>query len=266
MIRAVRSFINEWFIESNRMERMWHMAKMDFKLTYFDSVFGLLWALAKPLYRMALYWVVFQVLLDGARSENYGVFLFLGIILFHVFTDGISSSMKILSAKRYLFEHTDMTPIEAYLASMASEGIGFLFNFFAFFIVGFLLGAVDVNLYYFYLIPIFISLILMTLGASFILSTMFMFFHDIQQFWNIIVQALFFLSPVLYRGGLFGKLPALNYLNPIAGIIINSRLIILDGNPPSFSLLLYNITYSMILLFIGIYVLNTYAKRASELL
>jgi ABC-2 type transport system permease protein len=266
MIAEVRTFVNEWFIDSNRVERIWHMAKMDFKVSYFDSVFGLMWALAKPLYRMALYWVVFQVLLDGRKSENYGVFLFLGMLVFHFFTDGISSNMKILSNKRYLFESTDMMPIEAYLATMASEGIGFAFNMFALLVVGFILEAVQVNFYYFYLIPVFLSLAIMTLGASFILSTMFMFFHDIQQFWNIFAQALFFLYPVLYRGGLFDKMPILNYINPAAGFVINVRLIMLEGLEPNLSLMLYNICCSLIVLFIGIYVLDKYSKRASELL
>ena len=40
--------VKDWVGRSNKLERLWLMAKIEFKLRYYENKLGLLWALIKP--------------------------------------------------------------------------------------------------------------------------------------------------------------------------------------------------------------------------
>ena len=73
--------------ENNRLERIWLMAKFDFITRYYGSVLGLFWALLKPLFQLSIYYAVFTLVFTN-KTENFLLFLFVGIILFQFFADG----------------------------------------------------------------------------------------------------------------------------------------------------------------------------------
>src|SRR5688572_10053066 len=75
-----------------------------------------------------------------------------------------------------------------------------------------------------WILPIFVNLFILSLGISFILSSVYVFAKDITQIWQVFTSALFFLSPIFYKFSTFKEaLPGFDYLNPVAGIIINAR-------------------------------------------
>src|SRR5690606_2253594 len=116
-------------------------------------------------------------------------------------------------------------------------------------------------------IVIFINIAILSYGVSLILSNLFLHFKDISQIWGIVVQFGFFLSPILIRGDLFeSKLPALNYLNPMAGNIINTRYTLMEYQNPDWLLIIWCFLYAVLLLFLGLAVFKKYSPRASELL
>ncbi|MEI9955191.1 MAG: hypothetical protein WDM90_02550 [Ferruginibacter sp.] len=81
----------------------------------------------------------------------------------------------------------------------------------------------------------------------------------------VFISFLFFLSPIFYKLSVFKEsLPALEYGNPIAGIIINARRVMMDGAAPDFELLAFDFGYAIFLLFVGIILLNKLGARAAE--
>ncbi|HEY4206632.1 MAG TPA: hypothetical protein VGM31_07470, partial [Puia sp.] len=88
---------------------------------------------------------------------------------------------------------------------------------------------------------------------------------DIHQIWTVFVSLLLFLSPVFYKLEVFKHaLPAFDYANPIAGIIINARNVMMDHKPPSFPLLFVDYIYAIILLILGLFLLNQLGSKAAE--
>jgi len=59
-------------------------------------------------------------------------------------------------------------------------------------------------------------------------------------------------------------LPGVDFLNPIAGIIINARNVMLYQQRPEWKLFLFDFVYAFILLLIGIFLLNKVGSKASE--
>jgi ABC-type polysaccharide/polyol phosphate export permease len=60
------------------------------------------------------------------------------------------------------------------------------------------------------------------------------------------------------------SLPGLDYLNPIAGIIINARNVVMYHTLPERNLFLWSYLYSTLFLLIGIYLLNKLGSKAAE--
>lgn len=265
MSNILSGFFTSWFYESNRAERIWMMAKIEFQLRYYENKLGLMWALIKPLAQILTYYVVFQVLMNQ-RVENYVIYLFAGLLLWQFFTEATSGTAKILQTKKYLYEYTNMHKLEIYLASVLSSIIGLVFNLIIFFIGAWISGIYP-TYHYIYFLLIFINLFILSFGVSLILSNLFLLFKDILQIWNIVVGFGFFLSPILYRGDLFSKkLAFLDYLNPISGIINNARNVLMFQTNPDWFMLLFDIGYASLFLFVGILLLKRIAPRASELL
>ena len=252
-------------IRSNRTERIWMMAKIEIKLRYYENKLGLMWALIKPVSQIVMYYLVFQVLMNQ-QVENYVIYLFVGLLLWQFFTEATSGTVKILQTKKYLYEYTNMKKIEIYLASMISSAIGLGFNLLIF-MAGAAISGIYPTYHYIFFPIIFINIFILSFGVSLILSNLFLLFKDIMQIWGIVVGFGFFLSPILYRGELFSsKLPLLDYLNPIAGIINNSRNILMFSMQPDWSMILFDLLYAALIFLLGWFLLGKYSAKASELL
>lgn len=252
-------------ISAHRLERIWMLAQIEFKLRYYENKLGLLWALFKPLSQILQYYIVFEVILNQ-RIQHYVIYLWSGLFLWQFFGECTTGTIKLLQSKKYLYTNTNMEKIDIYLSSMISATLSLLINFLIFLIGAFVSGVIPTFYYAYFLLAVF-NLFLMSMGLSLILSNLFLLFKDINQVWTIIMNFGFFLSPILYRGKIFDKkLPLLNYCNPIAGIVINTRNALFYGQPPDWSLMSFDYVYAIVLILLGLILLKRLAPRAAELL
>src|SRR5438552_191553 len=129
----VRSVLVDWFRRTNKSERLWLLAKIEFKLRYYENKLGLLWALIKPLMDIAIYYVVFQTIMKQ-DIPAFASYLFIGLILWNFFVESTTGTIQILHTKKYLYEYSNMNKLEIYVSTLLSNGIGFFFNFMMFLI------------------------------------------------------------------------------------------------------------------------------------
>ncbi|WP_210490672.1 ABC transporter permease [Rufibacter aurantiacus] len=251
---------------TNRMERLWLLAKIEFKLRYYENKLGLLWALLKPLMDVAIYYVVFKTILKS-DLEAFASYLFIGLILWNFFLESTAGTTQILQTKKYLYEYSNMNKLEIYLSALMSNSIGFFFNL-AMFIVFFNFVETDVmglDVLNLWILPIFLNLFILSLALSLILSCIFVVAKDITQIWQVFTAGLFFLSPIFYKLTLFKQaLPSFEYVNPIAGIIINARQVMMGKVLPDFELMLFDYGYALFLLLVGFILLNKIGAKAAE--
>lgn len=260
------SIVKDWIQRTNKLERLWLLAKIEFKLRYYENKLGLLWALIKPLMDIAIYYTVFQIILKQGIPA-FASYLFIGLILWNFFVESTTGTVQILHVKKYLYEYSNMNKLEIYLSTIISNSIGFFFNFIMFLIFYCLIEKSSHGLSWqnFWIIPLFINLFILAMGVSLILSNLYIVAKDIHQIWTVFVSLLLFLSPVFYKLEVFKKaLPAFDYANPIAGIIINARRVMMEHKPPSFGLLFADLAYAIILLLLGLSLLNRLGSKAAE--
>jgi len=257
--------LKNWFRGTNKLERFWLLSKIEFKLRYYENRFGLIWALIKPLSEMLIYYIAFEFIMKN-RIPNYVSFLFIALILWNFFVESSTGTIQILSTKKYLYEYTNMNKIEIYFSVIGSNLIGLFFNLSIFIIyILTIANGIYISWHWVFLLPIIFNLIILSLGFSLILSNIYIIAKDINQVWSIIISMSFWLSPILYKLEKFREaLPGLDFINPVAGIIINSRKVTLYNSMPEWDLFGWDFLYSLFFLFIGIYLLNSLGSKSSE--
>jgi len=258
--------LNDWFKQSNKVERIWLLAKIEFKLRYYENKLGLLWALIKPLMDIVIYYVVFQIILKQ-NIPAFASYLFIGLILWNFFVESTTGTIQILSTKKYLYEYSNMNKLEIYVSTLLSTSIGFFFNFIMFLIFYnfFEKESTGLSIQNVWIVALFVNLFILSLGTSLILSTIYIVAKDISQIWIVFTSFLFFLSPIFYKLSTFQHaLPRFDYGNPIAGIIINARRVMMEQTPPNFRLMGFDYVYAIMTLIIGLTFLSRLGSKAAE--
>ncbi len=258
--------VNDWSKRSNKLERIWLLAKIEFKLRYYENKLGLFWALLKPIMDMCIYYVAFKVILKS-DVPSFASYLFIGLIFWNFFVESTSGGIQILYIKKYLYEYSNMNKLEIYVSTLFANSIGFFFNFIMFLLFYNLFEKHSGGLSFsnFWIITLFITLFILSLGLALILSTIYIVAKDITQIWVVFTSFLFFLSPIFYKLSTFkNALPAFEFGNPIAGIIINARRVMMEGLQPDFRLLAFDLGYAFVFLSIGLIFLNKLGSKAAE--
>lgn len=257
--------IGDFFKGTNKLERFWLLAKIEFKLRYYENKLGLIWALVKPLSEIFIFYIAFEVVMKQG-TPNFVSFLFIGLVLWNFFVESTSGTVSILKAKKYLYEYTNMNKIEIYISVIGSNLIGLFFNLTMFYLYYLIFESGSyVTFHVIFLLAIIANLVILSLGVSLIISSLFVIANDIIQIWGIIIGLGFWISPLLFKLKNFREsLPGLDYINPIAGIIINARAVVLNHQYPEWDLFFWSFGYAIFFLLVGVFTLNKLGSKAAE--
>src|ERR1700760_2507990 len=158
----------------HKMERLWLLARIEFKLRYYENKLGLFWALLKPIMDIVIYYIVFQIIIRQ-NIPAFASYLFIGLILWNFFVESTTGTIQILNTKKYLYEYSNMNKMEIYVSTLMSNSIGLFFNFvmFMLFYTFFEKESMGLSLLNFWIVPIFAILFVLSLGSSLILSNLY---------------------------------------------------------------------------------------------
>ena len=130
MLKSKTNFLAN-FLNSNRFERIFLLAKTDFSTRYYGSVLGLLWAFINPFFKLLVYYFAFSYLIFRNRDHKFVLYLFTGIILWTFFAQTTKQGMRVLNTKRYLIQNIEINKVDIFLSHAISNFIGLLFNLFS---------------------------------------------------------------------------------------------------------------------------------------
>lgn len=203
------------------------LVRTDFKLRYQGSILGYLWSLLRPLFMFTiLYFVFVRFLRISSDIEHPAVYLLLGIVLWNYFVEVSVGSVAAIVGKSDLLRKINFPKYIIILAISLGALINLSFNAL---VVGFFmfLNHVALTPSIFLILPLILELFVLSLGMAFILSALFVKFRDVTYIWDILIQAGFYLTPILY---LLSRLPAhlqkLVILNPLAQLIQDARYVV----------------------------------------
>lgn len=243
--------------ENNRLERIWLLAKMDFKRRYYGSFLGLIWAFVNPLGRFLIYYFVFTYLL-GSGIPHFALFLFLGLIFWIYYAESAFHGLTIIRTRSHLLENIQINKLDIYTAAILSSTFGFMFNFVVYFLASLFF---DINIGpEILLFPLlFLNMILFTLGTMILLSVVHIFVRDIIHIWNLVTLMLMWFSGIFFiidNQSSDWKEVIIAHLTPICGIIKNSRAVLIYGEGFDISLFVYDYIYALVFLGFALFLLK----------
>lgn len=169
----------------------------DFKLRYQGSVLGYTWSLLKPLFLFAIMYVVFGMLVKLGSVEHYAVYLLLGIVLWTFFAEATNQGMSSIVARGDLIRKISFPKYIIVLSTTISALINLVLNL-VIVLVLILLNGVDLHISVL-LFPLFIiEIYILALGLAFFLAALNVRYRDTGHIWEIIMQAAFYGTPVIY--------------------------------------------------------------------
>ena len=201
------------------------MVITDFKLRYQGSVLGYLWSLLRPLFLFAILYVVFARFLNvGDDIPHYPVYLLLGIVLWNFFTEVTNGGVTAIVSQSDLIRKLSFPRYVIILASAFSALINLGLNLLVIVLVMAVTGAtITVNAIW---IPfLLIELFVFALAVSFILSALYVRLRDVNYIWEVVMQAMFYATPIIYPLTKieWPVVAKLLMLNPVAQIIQDVR-------------------------------------------
>ena len=204
------------------------LVKTDFKLRYQGSALGYVWSLLRPLLLFVILYIVFARFLKiGKGIEHYPQYLLLGIVLWNYFAEVTSGSVGAIVGKGDLIRKLNFPKYVIILAGSFSAFINLLLNFIviSFFLY---LGHIHLTWHALLIIPLIAELFIFSLAVAFFLSALFVRFRDISYIWEVIMQAAFYATPILYPLSLIPHSAAkFLILNPVAQIIQDARHVLI---------------------------------------
>lgn len=204
------------------------LVKTDFKLRYQGSALGYVWSLLRPLFLfVTLYFVFAKFLKIGDSIPHYPQYLLLGIILWNYFTEVTVGSVAAIVGKGDLMRKINFPKYVIVLAGSFSAFINLMINFV---VLGIFMayGHMELSWSALLIIPLVIELFVFSLAVAFFLSALFVRFRDISYIWEVVIQAAFYATPILYP---LSKVPEavakVLMLSPMAQIIQDARNVLI---------------------------------------
>lgn len=170
----------------------------DFKLRYQGSVLGYLWSLLKPLLLFAIMFVVFvHFLRFGEGIDHFAVSLLLGIVLWTFFTEATGQGMQAIVSRGDLIRKINFPKYIIVISGTISALINLTFNLLVVFVF-MLIDGVDFK-WSALLFPLnVLELYVFAVAVAFFLSAAYVKFRDIAHIWEVLLQGVFYATPILY--------------------------------------------------------------------
>ncbi len=204
------------------------LVRTDFKLRYQGSVLGYAWSLLKPLMLFAILYVVFVKFLRlGNDVPHYPIYLLLGIVLWSFFSEMTNLSMNSVVARGDLIRKIRIPRWIIVLTSSFTALINLGLNLLVV-AVFMALNGVDLMRVGLFFPLILIEIYVFALGVSLFLAAAYVKYRDVGYIWEVIMQGLFYLTPILYPLALVPNemFKKIILLNPMAQAIQDARYVL----------------------------------------
>jgi homopolymeric O-antigen transport system permease protein len=211
---------------------VWTLIRTDFKVRYHGTAGGFVWALLKPLAMFVLLMGVFSFLFGS--DPNYKLDLIIGLFLWDFFAESTKAGLSSLHTKGFLLTKAKCPSWILVVTSISNAMI--TLGVFTVIIMVFLAGVGrppslgGIALFVLYCI----ALALIAMGFSLGSSGLFLRYRDLNQVWDVMIQAGFFMAPIIYPLSILPeRFHFYLYLWPPTAVIEFSRDVLVRGVTPS---------------------------------
>jgi len=237
--------------------------KKDIGGKYKHSFLGFLWSFINPLLQIAVYALIFPLIIKN-DIPNYTVFMVCGLIPWNFFASVINRTSFTMVENGNILKKVYFPREILPLSVVTSETVNFLIS--TLIILGFTLAYGMKPSVYLLLYPIIVLVqYVLLIGISLIVSSVTVYFRDLQHFIGVFLQLLFYATPIVYS---METIPEsfrwILKLNPMTYIIEAFRDIFYNRAMPDLKTLGVILVVGVILCVVGYLIFNKLQKRFAE--
>ncbi len=240
-----------------------NLVKSDLKTKYSGSVLGFAWSMLNPLLMMLVLYFVFSNVFKFTQ-EHFALYLLIGIMSWRFFALGTSSAMSSIVGKASLVTKIYIPREILTLSTVISALISSLLEFLVLIPLLIIFGAsVSLTILVF---PVLHALYFMIIyGIALALASLYVYYRDLNQIWDVLLQIGFFLSPIVYPISLIPDKYIFYYmLNPVTALIEMYRDVLLKGELPKLMDFGIVILFGIVLFIFGSWLFEKLSPRFAE--
>ncbi len=178
-------------------ELLVNLVRKDLKVRYKNSVLGFVWSLVNPAVTIAVFYVIFSVILPNS-IPYFVLFLMSGVLVFNMFQNGTAAAVGSVVGNAALVKKVWFPREILPLAAIGATFVDFLLQS-TVLVVAFTVVRWHVGWAYLPLIPlaVFVGL-LFTAACAIFLAAVNVKFRDMQHFLSIALMVWFWGTPIIY--------------------------------------------------------------------
>jgi lipopolysaccharide transport system permease protein len=212
------------------------IALTDLKIRYKNSVLGFTWSMLQPLLMFAVIYIVFSnvFISQGIQIHDYQFFLLLGIIVWGFFDKATSFSLNSIIGKPTLVKKIYF-PREVLVISACVTALAMTLLELVVYLLFMVIFRVTPSWTVAFL-PVVLGIeFIFTIGVSLAIASLNVRYRDVQYIWAVLMQAGFFVTPIMYSLSILGDslFSAGLRLNPMAVIMDMARGALIYNTVPT---------------------------------
>jgi ABC-2 type transport system permease protein len=217
-------------------ELLVYLVRTEIKVKYKNSVLGLVWSMISPAMTLAIYFIVFQVVL-GNHMPDFVIYLFAGLLLWNLFSLGVLTGTGVIVNNAGIVKKVSFPREILALAAVGSACVFFFFQSIVMVIFMVVLHAGPDWSYLPLVVFALITGIVLACALAVLLSAVNVYLRDTQHLMEVILTAWFWACPIVYAfqqniGAKLGHKLFIYFLNPVTPLVLTFQRCIYNKVDP----------------------------------
>lgn len=250
-------------IRFKEMIKSW--TKKELRTRYKGSFLGFLWTFVNPLLQLIVYSIIFPFIMK-VTQKDYAMFLFVALIPWNFFTTALQGGCGLIVYNTSMVTKVYF-PREVLPLSYTLSGImNMIFSYMIVFPMLFLF-KIPFTWNMMWLPILLLTQGILCLGVTFLVSSINVYFRDLEYLISVGLMALYFMTPIMYDiTGMPQNVQKILMINPMTSFIILYRDVTYYGKALDFSLFGFSLIYSIFICILGYFVFNKLQRKFTEVL
>ncbi len=215
-----------------RREFVKELARADIRRRHANTALGALWSILEPMFQVAIYFMLFTIIRRGSRPIEFLPVLVWGIFCFQLVTSSLNEGGQSIQRSQNLMLNSTFPRALLPVATVYKGFLRFIPTIGVMVVVHVLVGA-PVHLGLLLMPPLFAMQLVLSVGLALLMSTITIYFRDVQNAMSYITRILFFTTPIIFPLRLIPDgLEAVLRWQPLFGLFASYQQIV-GGDLPS---------------------------------
>lgn len=268
IIRPKSGLSSKWKELWQYRELLYFFTWKEIKVRYKQALLGIVWTLLQPLMMM----MILVLVLSKGLGLDTGqipapIYYLCGLLIWNLFSQSVNSAANAMVSNAQILRKIYFPRLIIPISSMMIASFDFLISLSVFFIIGFWYQSQGgFHFPFFSILVAFMVAWVITIVTSFgigtFLSAINVKYRDVRYALPFLIQALFFITPVMFDSKQFSQ-PILQFvlqLNPLNYAIQTIRNVLTDGQLE----VMGNMSWHLPLILAILYIMGIYVFRRTE--